>query len=633
MTIADKLVAATAGSGAAGLKGDSTDVFSTYVYEGNGSTQAITNGIDLAGEGGMVWIKHRGQAYDNSIYDTQRGETKRLVSNGVQLELTRSGLVSFNSDGFSLGADATENDNTGDFVSWTFRKAPKFFDVVTWTGDGVAGRQIPHNLGIEPGMIIVKCTSNSEYWLVQHRSVKTTVNNLPARGRLDDTGAFDLSTNSNIYWPANPTDVDFSVGSVNHANANGFTYVAYVFAHDPAEDGIIQCGSFTTDGSGNASVDLGWEPQYLLIKRYDGGAINWYVVDSMRGFTASNLDDNYLNPDSASAENNTNVASPTATGFTIAGGFGASQSFIYLAIRRPNRVPTSGTEVFAVDTLAAALPSYSSGFVVDLAVQRWVAGVDSNKLYARLMQGRYIATTLTNAESGDAYGVFDYADGWNNTNSTSTTTYSWMFKRAPKFMDVVCDTGTGTGHAVNHNLTVVPELIIRKSRSNATQWEVWHSAISANEKLVLNTTAAKITDSTAWNNASPTDISFSVGSSSNTNANSATYVTYLFATLPKVSKVGSYTGNGSSQTIDCGFVTGARFILIKRTDSTGDWYIWDSVRGIVAANDPHLSLNTTAAQVTTDDSVDPDVTGFIVNQNTSTNINVSAANYIFLAIA
>ena len=94
-----------------------------------------------------------------------------------------------------------------------------------------------------------------------------------------------------------------------------------------------------------------------------------------------------------------------------------------------------------------------------------------------------------------------------------------------------------------------------------------------------------------------------------------------------------YTGNGSTQTINCGFATGARFILIKRTDDNGDWYVWDSARGIVSANDPHLSLNTTAAEVTTDDSVDPDNSGFIVNQVAATNINVSAASYIYLAIA
>ena len=73
--------------------------------------------------------------------------------------------------------------------------------------------------------------------------------------------------------------------------------------------------------------------------------------------------------------------------------------------------------------------------------------------------------------------------------------------------------------------------------------------------------------------------------------------------------------------------------MIKRTDATGDWYVWDSARGITSGNDPHLSINTTTLEVTTDDSIDPDSSGFIVNQISATNINVNLATYIFLAIA
>ena len=108
---------------------------------------------------------------------------------------------------------------------------------------------------------------------------------------------------------------------------------------------------------------------------------------------------------------------------------------------------------------------------------------------------------------------------------------------------------------------------------------------------------------------------------------------YLFATKPGISKVGSYTGNGTSQTINAGLSASAKFILIKRTDSTGDWYVWDSTRGIAAGNDPHLSLNTTAAEVTTDDSIDTNAAGFVVNQDAATNINVNAATYIYLALS
>ena len=103
--------------------------------------------------------------------------------------------------------------------------------------------------------------------------------------------------------------------------------------------------------------------------------------------------------------------------------------------------------------------------------------------------------------------------------------------------------------------------------------------------------------------------------------------------MPGISKVGSYTGNGSSQTINCAFTTGARFVLIKRTDNSGDWYVWDTARGIVSGNDPRISLNAETAEVTSDDTIDPDSTGFIVNQVAATNVNVNAATYIYLAIA
>ena len=219
-------------------------------------------------------------------------------------------------------------------------------------------------------------------------------------------------------------------------------------------------------------------------------------------------------------------------------------------------------------------------------------------------------------------------------NASGEPYINHFFKRAPGFFDIVCYTGIGVARTVPHGLGVAPELMIVKGRSIARKWCVYHAAIGGTKAGILNTTEIPAgPDGGYWNNATPTSTTFPIGGDFDTNGNTYTYVAYLFASLPGISKVGSYTGNGTSQTINCGFSTGARFILVKRTDATGDWYVWDSVRGIVAANDPHLSINTTAAEVTTDDSVDPDASGFIVNQNTATNINVSGGQYIFLAIA
>jgi hypothetical protein len=202
---------------------------------------------------------------------------------------------------------------------------------------------------------------------------------------------------------------------------------------------------------------------------------------------------------------------------------------------------------------------------------------------------------------------------------------------------VVCYTGDGNVNtSFTHNLGAVPEFIIFKRRDAASYWMVYHKnggTFNGNSLIAaLNTTDnffAQTSDFATF----PTLTGFNTQNGT-FNTSGGKYVAYLFATLAGVSNVGSYTGNGSSQTINCGFTTGARFILIKRANSTGDWYIWDSVRGITAAaNDPHLSLNKTSAEVTIDDSIDPANSGFIVKQNATTNINVTSATYIFLTIA
>jgi len=124
-----------------------------------------------------------------------------------------------------------------------------------------------------------------------------------------------------------------------------------------------------------------------------------------------------------------------------------------------------------------------------------------------------------------------------------------------------------------------------------------------------------------------------VGIDSEVNASGETYLNYLFATCAGVSKVGSYTGTGTTLQIDCGFTAGARFVLIKRTNTTGDWYVWDSARGIIAGNDPYLLLNSTAAEVTSTDYIDTYSAGFEISSTAPAAINASGGTFVFLAIA
>jgi hypothetical protein len=357
-----------------------------------------------------------------------------------------------------------------------------------------------------------------------------------------------------------------------------------------------------------------------------------------------------LFPNGASAENDTAIyATSTATGFT-ASNF-ASGTYIYIAIRRPMKTPTSGTSVF---NLATATEPSSSPLLApgtpppDTVWHRPRLTETQTVSFADRLRGNnlILGSANTSAEQSSPGNI---VPAWNFTsgrsaqlaagayyNNSAFFYVAYSLVRAPGFFDVVCDTGTASGHTIDHGLKVVPELMIRKKRNSATNsdWVVWHTLFTGTNKyLYLNQTDAETTNAAFWTTTAPTSTVFSVGTGSRVNNSGDTYVTYLFATVAGVSKVGSYTGTGTTLTIDCGFTAGARFVLIKRTSSTGDWYVWDTARGIVSGNDPYLLLNSTAAEVTNTDYIDPVNSGFQISSTAPVQINQSGGTFIFLAIA
>ena len=134
-------------------------------------------------------------------------------------------------------------------------------------------------------------------------------------------------------------------------------------------------------------------------------------------------------------------------------------------------------------------------------------------------------------------------------------------------------------------------------------------------------------------NSAPTSTTITYGGWSDVNGSGNTFVNYLFATCPGVSKVGSYTGNGTTQAISCGFTGGARFVLIKPTNADNGWYVYDTARGMTTLTDPYLRLNSTAAESATLGSVTTTAGGFTVNAAIFAAINTNAVSYLFLAIA
>ena len=651
MPTTQKLLTAAAGS-AGGDPLYVEDVFSTDLWLGVSATAlTVNNGVDLDGEGGMVWVKGRSVATTNCLVDTERlvsaSDTQMLHSDTTAAAAAASNeFGAFTSTGYTIpyntSAGWTNFDGRTN-VGWTFRKAEKFFDVVTYTGNAT-NRTISHNLGSTPGLIIVKNTNITSNWFVYHQNL--TANAEDRYINLNATTG-ESGVSATVWNRTAPTDSVFSVGTFEDVNGSGNTMVAYLFASDAGgfgddgDENIIKCGSYTGN-SGSQEIDCGFEAQWVLIKAASD-VTQWYLWDSMRGIIAAGTASPYLKPNQNSAEASLNYIAPLANGFIAKGAGEVNDNgvdFIYMAIRRPMKTPEAGTEVYLAQTANSSNPGplFSAPFPVDMVIWKeniGAAGIFTNG--ARLLQGSYGATNDTSAWVSQSAMAFDYSYGWRNDYNVDANNLSWMFSRATGFMDVVAYTGTGGTSTQAHNLGVVPELMIFK-RKDGYAWNTYvASSVLASagptKFLELNDSATIGTDSNFLNGA-PTSSLINTGS--NTNQSTRDYIAYLFATLAGVSKVGTYTGTGADLNVDCGFTAGARFILIKKTDAPAvDWYLYDSIQGISAGNDPYLRPNQALAQVTGTDYIDPLNAGFTVTSNASSaySINQNGGTYIFLAIA
>jgi hypothetical protein len=326
-------IEATGGSAAV------AQTFSTTLYTGTEATNSIDNGLDLATDGGLVWIKSRNTVDTSAhyLYDTERGINTPLSSNTTGGQYTAANyLTSFDTTGFTLGNQDANNSSLDNFVSWSFKKQTKFFDIVTYTGTGVA-RTISHNLGVEPGCIIIKRLNAASGWTTYHRGANGGTNPEQYALELNTTGSQSVDGS---FQNTAPTSTEFSIASYDSINNNGSTYVAYLFAHDTASDGLIQCGSYTGNGAATGVLqDLGWQPQWLLIKNTDLASEQWFIFDSVRGVVTGGSDA-FLEASRNVAEANADIVDFATNGFTPISvddkTNGSGHSYIYMAIRSPS---------------------------------------------------------------------------------------------------------------------------------------------------------------------------------------------------------------------------------------------------------------------------------------------------------
>lgn len=305
-----------------------SQIFSTALISesgsyGAGSVIPVNNGINLSANGGLVWHKARGNGgTDHNLNDTVRGTLNRLVSNSDSVPTTHSleGVTSFGSTGYSFQCYY----GTGYYqVGWTFRRAARFFDIVSFTAPSSGSVTVSHGLGLSPGLIILAKRSATATRSVAHRS--------PGFDNY-----FRLQTNTAM----NDAGYGYGMDSVNSTNFTVTTgkfvtagdYIGYVFAHDPATDGVILCQSYVGSGS-DLTVNLGWEPQFVLVKSYGTGG--WLMFDSARG-TSSASGSKSLEANTSNQENTTSDLYFTSTGFVARGALSTNgNSYIYMAIRKP----------------------------------------------------------------------------------------------------------------------------------------------------------------------------------------------------------------------------------------------------------------------------------------------------------
>ena len=647
--------------GAAGSSGPLyvDDVFSTFLYDGNGTNQTINNGIDISGEGGLVWVKNRSSSSYSHVLagpDLVSANYTNLASDLSNQAGTESNYVTgFSSNGFSVGNSGSVNDSTDKYCSWTFRKAPGFFDVVTWSGNNVDGRNISHSLGSTPGMIWMKPISSGGGWYVHHRS-------------LGFSKSLALNSSSNDSFGAACTAASSTTFTVQSTvNASGTTYIAYVFAHDDqsfgtnSDEAIIKCGTYSGTGSAGNHIDVGFEPQWLLIKNSGTSNTNWVMFDVMRGMpaiagsTAVRLDAHLTQQ-----ENLNNSVEPSPTGFTPTGAGSYTNAtggtYVYMAIRRSHKPSTTATDVFNTTTytgnqtrriVAENSNLTDLAFLIDRDATSQNYSAYAHYVLTRLHGPGSLGTAQTGGQvtGWNAYFDFDVNKGlelgpYNYQNKTGTDYVLYTFTRAPGFFDVLAYTGTGSSRNLSHNLGAVPELIIQKRKDTTGEWHVFaNPVVSPNSAWYLNFGNLNRTYSLENNfgstgiSGAPTSTVIPLGNSSNLNGSSRTFMMYLFASLDGISKVGAYSGTGYDINVDCGFTNGARFVMIKQTNGSGDWYVWDTARGIVSGNDPYSLFNSSAVEVTNTDYIDPLNAGFTVTSSAPAALNTSGGTYLFLAIA
>ena len=658
----------TVSDGTSGGQGTNTNIsgaeYIAYVFAGGESTAATARSVDFDGSGDSLTISNHADInvgtgdYTLECSFNFTGSFSGYIgiigrfgsSEGYYLQLDSNGKVIGGEAGGSWVTSSQINRGAWNHVALVRQSGAVYLYLNgllqgTVSGNGDLDNTSTFGIGDLPGYNRYFTGKISNVRLVKGTAVYTSSFKPPTAPLTSITNTKILCCNNSSTTGSTVTPGTITAnGDPTASTDSPFDDPAGFVFGDAEDQNVIKCGSYVgTNSATNLEINLGWEPEFLIIKDSNASE-NWFMLDSMRGIV-SNANDFLLRPSTDGAENESAQVDLTPTGFkitSIAGGFNTeNNTHIYIAIRRSDgyvgKPPSLGTGVFAMDTgSSASLPpgSFDSGFPVDIGIYRQPASVADWILSTRLTGNKFLETNTTDAESTDSGSKFDSNTGWYDTASGSYQ--SWMWKRHAGF-DVVAYKGDGVaGKQISHSLSKIPEMIWVKNSDRSEAWRVYHKGLNGgttphNYGMKLNTSDAE-SAVTIWNQTAPTSTHFTINADSGVNYDGEDMRAFLFASVAGISKVGTYDGTGSSGlSVTTGFQP--RYLLIKRTNAgSTNWNVYDSVRGFSSGNDSILYLDTTQAAVTNTDIGEFTSTGFTINE-TYNDINHSSGKYIYYAHA
>ena len=307
----------------------SDDYFQTKLYTGNYSTNNITS-LDFQPD--LVWIKKRSAAESHILTDVVRGTGGNLYSNSTSAEDTgvTTGVTSFNSDGFSLGANNGFNQSGATFVSWNWKaangtasnsngnitstvsaSATAGFSIVKWTGNNSGSATVGHGLGTIPNVVIIKKLDGATNWGFKHSSFASGA--MAPFNTVDAPSNRNGSTNGGIGNLTSSSTFGFIAGGAGTPSENNGSMIAYCFSE---RKGYSKFSSYVGNGSTDGPfIYTGFKPAYVLVKAMSGSA-SYTVLDDKRN--PFNPMGKGLFPDSAQAEYDyTNRRDYYSNGFKI----------------------------------------------------------------------------------------------------------------------------------------------------------------------------------------------------------------------------------------------------------------------------------------------------------------------------